>query len=129
MRPRPSASASVTDEQRPSSAPTPESFGSAPTASASAPALASSGWSLGKERVRLKHVLAMTEQLLMAWRDRRLEQARTLLREFRIDNWLKLQIDRDWDKLVAAPDLLQGYQGLKDVHVAALRNIIQSRVV
>ncbi len=71
-------------------------------------------------------VVAMTDQLLMAWRDRRLEQARTLLREFRIDNWLKLQLDRDWGKLVAAPDLLQGYQGLKDAHVAALRNIIES---
>jgi hypothetical protein len=72
-------------------------------------------------------VVAKNEQLLMAWRDRRADQARALLREFRIDNWLKLRIDRDWDKLVAAPDLLQAYQGLKDVHVAALRNIIESR--
>ncbi len=73
-------------------------------------------------------LVAMDTELLMAWRDRRKEQARTLLREFRIDSRLKLQIDQDWDKIAAAPEWLQSYAGLKDVHVAALRNIIESRV-
>jgi hypothetical protein len=76
---------------------------------------------------RVEVVVAMADRSLMAGRDRRAERARALLREFRIDNWLKLQIDRDWDKLVAAPERLQSYQGLKDVHVAALRNVIEAR--
>jgi hypothetical protein len=76
---------------------------------------------------RAEVVVAMTDQLLMAWRDRRAEQARALLREFRLDNWLKLQIDQDWDKIVAAPARLTSYAGLKDAQVAALRNIIESR--
>ena len=45
----------------------------------------------------------------------------------RLDNWLKLQIDQDWDKIMAAPERLMSYAGLKDAHVAALRNIIESR--
>jgi alpha-glucosidase (family GH31 glycosyl hydrolase) len=72
-------------------------------------------------------IVTMTDRSLMAGRDRRAERARALLREFRLDNWLKLHIDQDWAKIVAAPDLLQSYPGIKDVHVAALRNIIESR--
>ncbi len=71
--------------------------------------------------------LVMDTQVLTTRRDRRAEHARALLREFRIDNWLKLQIDRDWDAITAAPERLQSYAGLKDVHVAALRNVIESR--
>ncbi len=78
---------------------------------------------------RAEVVIAMTDQLLMTWRDRRAARARALLREFRLDNWLKYEIDRDWDKLVAAPDLLPRYPGLKDAHVAALRQLIESRAV
>jgi alpha-glucosidase (family GH31 glycosyl hydrolase) len=62
---------------------------------------------------------------LLAPRDRRMETARKLLRAFRLDSWVKQDIDRRLPDLLADPRLLPRFgRDVTDGQLAALQNVI-----
>ncbi len=70
----------------------------------------------------------VAEGSLLSQRDRRLETCRAMLRTFRLDTWVKWELDRKLPELVLAPERLDQFAGntdrVSDAQWMVLRNVI-----
>ncbi|MGE5141097.1 MAG: TIM-barrel domain-containing protein, partial [Rudaea sp.] len=76
----------------------------------------------------LELIVSTSAPDLMSRRDRRIDKCRNMLRAFRMDTTVKLRIDKDLDRILERPNLLESYpEGMHDSQRAALRSVVESR--